>query len=617
MKALKSGVAAVALIAFTAACATNDANDATPEVSAAWAPVETNAQSLETRLATLKTDAFNMAPSQAADFDAIIAAMPPLVSITYDEQLTDRSGAAVLRGLKIAPAMMPTIGFEIGELRVWGLDSEFAVARLNGQRLEETASVARRIEATNTKLYGLEGVVGMALAMAGNGPDAPDLSFDGYNFNIGKIVYDDLVLRPFVMDPKMPEMLEDAAQFFPYLQQFAAINRSFAADTIATYDVAADVSFSVDGVANTGSFALDHAGTRGQRGGDVDQTVGRGLRYNINLPSVAEQTGQPLTMNVSMDSFSQNGVRLDRVYDHLARGVMPERDSPGLLSLGVTQFAGESVSFNGREIYSVGGGTVDLSEFHWFIPTKASFSTSNAVYDIKGLLDWVQETEGDAFDAEEAEMINNVMAAAANYGLDKPSFDGLLGWNWDAATGAGVIDVDFGVDDFMRFNLDFSGILPDFNSVSALVPDDLEQTDEAALEALFENNTKVSSINFDVVDEGGLDKSFALAIDVAKLMPEDSSEAAMLRNQTPEGLRQMTSSLLFLAAAGAAKEFPVAQEYATMVANFITSGGALHFALQPDSALGAAELESIDSMEPDQIIEMIGFSMTHEAPAEE
>lgn len=617
MRALKSGVAAIALIAFAAGCATNDANDLTPEVSAAWAPVETDAQSLETRLAALKTDAFNMAPSETADFDAIIAAMPPLVTISYDEQLTDRSGAAVLRGLKIAPAMMPTIGFEIGELRVWGLDSDFAVARLNGQRLDETASVARRVEATNTKLYGLEGVVGMALAMVASDPDAADLSFDGYNFNIGKIVYDDLVLRPFVMDPKMPEMLEDAAQFFPYVQQFAAINRSFAADTIATYDMAADFSFSVDGVANTGSFALDYAGSRGQRGADVDQTVGRGLRYNIDLPSVAEEAGQPLTMAVSMDSFSQNGVRLDRVYDHLARGVMPERNSPGLLSLGVTQFGGESVSFNGKEIYSVGGGTMDLSEFHWFIPTKASFSTSNAVYDIKGLLDWVQETEGDAFDAEEAEMIDNVMAAAANYGLDKPSFDGVFGWNWDAATGAGVVDVDFGIDDFMRFSLDFSGILPDFNSVSALVPDDIEQTDEAALEALFQDKTKFSNVKFDVVDEGGLDKSFALAIDIAKLMPEDNAEFAMLRNQTPEGLRQMASSLLFLAAAGAAQEVPAAQEYITMVANFVTSGGALHLSVQPDQPMGVAELEALEDSEPDQIFEMVGLSLTHEAPAEE
>lgn len=616
MNALKSGVAAIALIAFTAACA-NTPDDAALETSAAWAPVQTDAATLETRLASLKTDAFNMAPAANPNIDAIIEAMPGLVTISYAEQLTDRSGATVLRGLKIAPSAMPTIGFEVGELRVWGLDGDFAVARLNGERLDETASLARRVEATNTKLYGLETVVSMVMMMAANDPDLAGLTFDGYNFNIGKIVYDDLVLRPFVMDAKTPEMLQDAAQFFPYLQQFAAINRSFAADTTATYDMVADFSFSIDGVANTGSFAMDYAGARGQRGADVDQSVGGGLRYNINLPSVAEETGQPLTMNVSLDSFSSAGVRLDRVYDHLARGVMPERDTPGLMSLGVSTFKGESVSFNGNEIYKVGGGSFDLSEFHWFIPTKASFTTTDAVYDIPGLMNWVKETDPEAFEGEEAEMINNVLAAAANYGLDKPSFDAVFGWNWDAASGAGVVDLDFGIDEFMRFNLDFSGILPDFNSVSALIPDNIDQTDEAALETLFETNTKFSGINFDIVDEGGLDKGFALAIDIAKLMPEDDSSAAMLRNQTPEGLRQMASSLLFLAAAGAAQEIPAAQEYITMVANFINDGGALHLTVKPDTPMGVSQFEELEDYEPDQILEMVGLSLTHEAPAEE
>ncbi len=616
MKLLKSGVAAVALIAFATGCA-GTPDEVTPEISAAWTPVETNAASLESRLVALKADAFNMAPAANPNIDAIIEAMPGLVSISYDEQLTDRSGATVLRGLKLAPAMMPTIGFEVGELRVWGLDGDLAVARLNGQRLDETASLARRVEATNTTLYGLETVISMVMMMAANEPELAGLTFDGYNFSIGKIVYDDLVLRPFAMDAKTPEMLDEAGQFFPYLQQFAALNRSFAADTVATYDMTADFSFSLDGVANTGSLAMDLAGARGQRGADVDQSIGRGFRYSIDLPSAAEASGQPLSMSASVDSVSSKGVRLDRVYDHLARGVMPDRNSPGLLSLGVTEFAGESISFNGKEVYTIGGGTMDLSEFHWFIPTKASFSTSNAVYDIKGLMDWVQETQGDSFDAEEAEMINNILAAAANYGLDKPSFDGVFGWNWDAASGAGVVDIDFGVDDFMRFNLDFSGILPDFNSVSALIPDDLDQTDEEGLETLFETNTKFSSFNFDIIDEGGLDKGFALAIDVAKLMPEDNSSAAMLRNQTPEGLRQMASSLLFLAAAGAAQEVPAAQEYITMVANFINSGGALHLAIQPDAPMDIDQIEALEHSEPDQILETVGLSLTHEAPAQE
>ncbi len=617
MEPLKAGAAAIALIAVATGCATNDAAGTSSDISAAYQPVQTDAATLETRLAALETDAFDMAPAANPNIDAIIAAMPALVTISYDEQLTDRSGAAVVRGLKIAPSMMPTIGFEIGELRVWGLDGDFAVARLNGERLDETAPLARRLEAANTRLYGLEGVVGMLMGLAASDPDMPDMTFDSYNFTIGKIVYDDLVLRPYVMDAKTPEMLEDAAQFFPIVQQIAAVNRTIAVDTVATYDLSAAAQVTIDGMPNTFNMAMDLAGSRGQRGGDVDQSVGRGFRYAIDLPSAAASGGPPMKMDVGLDSFSTNGMRLDRVMDHLARGVMPERDSPGLLSLGVTQLAGERVALNDKEIYTVGGATVDLSEFHWFIPTKASFSTSNAVYDIKGLLDWVQETEGDAFGPEEAEMVNNIMAAAANYGLDKPSFDGLLGWNWDAATGAGAIDVDFGIDDYMRFNFDFAGLLPDFNSVSALIPDDIEQTDEDALEDLFQTNTKFSNMTFDIVDEGGLEKSFALAIDVAKLMPEDNAEFAMLRNQTPEGLRQMASSLLYLAAAGAAQEIPAAQDYITKVANFVTSGGALRLSVAPDQPMGLAELEALEDTEPDQIFEMVGLSLTHEAPAQE
>lgn len=91
----------------------------------------------------------------------------------------------------------------------------------------------------------------------------------------------------------------------------------------------------------------------------------------------------------------------------------------------------------------------------------------------------------------------------------------------------------------------------------------------------------------------------------------------MLRNQTPEGLRQMASSLLYLAAAGAAQEIPAAQDYITKVANFVTSGGALRLSVAPDQPMGLAELEALEDTEPDQIFEMVGLSLTHEAPAQE
>ena len=73
----------------------------------------------------------------------------------------------------------------------------------------------------------------------------------------------------------------------------------------------------------------------------------------------------------------------------------------------------------------------------------------------------------------------------------------------------------------------------------------------------------------------------------------------------------------FTTAAGAAQEIPAAQEYITMVANYVTSGGALHLAVQPDAPMGVAQLEALEDAEPDQIFEMVGLSLTHEAPAEE
>jgi hypothetical protein len=139
--------------------------------SAALAAVDTDPKAVEALVAKLSTESFKGKATAAADFAAVRDALPKEVSLTWDDIAFDAvTGATVLTKVKLTPKDMPAVGVGIDELRLFDFDADLAKARLTGQRLTESAPLARRIDAKGVALFGLAAMLNSSMGTAAPAP---------------------------------------------------------------------------------------------------------------------------------------------------------------------------------------------------------------------------------------------------------------------------------------------------------------------------------------------------------------------------------------------------------------------------------------------------------------
>jgi hypothetical protein len=630
-----------------------------PGKSSAWEPAKkVDPARFEAAIDALKAAPFSFKADAIEPVDAIFAALPKSVQVTHDAATFDAAtGATAVTNVRISPADRPDVGVQIQQIRLWGLDDQLATARLGGQRLDETASLARRVEITGASAFGLANLMNPMMdaytgAVAGAIEDAlgeqsepmPQMEIGRYDFSIGKIILDDVVLRPWAMVPAKLEADSEWAEVMPLLQTYSAFYRSFAVDQIATYDMKFEFVFSEQGLEQTVLGVLDVSGTKGMRGADTDFSFLRGMRFDFNMQVPSEPLGDPsaslddpilpsdnatdappattepptlLRLTGGIERTASSGMRLDKVMGYLARGEMPPRTETDLLSLGTTRMEKQAFALNGANVYSVADATVDFSGFHWFIPTRARFGANDVVYDIKGIVDAVTAMDPEAFAqaADAGPSVAKVMETLAKYALDKPSFDYDLGWTWDAKSGDAKVDLAYGLDQFIRMKIDFAGGFPSFDAASALIPDDPEAADPAALSKLFSEKSTLKSATVDITDEGGLAKGFGLAVDIGKLMPAGDPATGFLQSTTPESLRTMASSGIYMVGSQAGAEIPAAKAALDAVAGFVAKGGKLSFRLAPKEPVLWSSLDAT-AADPTATFDRLGYSVQHVAPPE-
>ncbi len=156
MRGMKAGFAALAMITGLGACS---------QGSAAIGAVDIDAKSLEAHVAKITSEAIKGEATAAADLASLRALLPKEVSVTWASLNFDAaSGATVLTEVKVTPADMPEIGLGIAELRLWDFDVALLRARMQGQRLGETAKLARRIDAKNVSVFGMAEMMNASFA---------------------------------------------------------------------------------------------------------------------------------------------------------------------------------------------------------------------------------------------------------------------------------------------------------------------------------------------------------------------------------------------------------------------------------------------------------------------
>jgi hypothetical protein len=609
MRAFKAGFAALALGAALAVTGCSQ------QGSGARGVLDIDAKSVEGFVTKLAGEPFKGKATTQADLAAVQAALPKEVSLTWGGITFDSAAnATVLSDVKLTPKDMPQVGVAIQELRLFDFDAEFAKARLTGQRLTETASLASRIDAKGVSMFGMAAMMnGMTkggdlspvsvdpnLAQPADpsddiGPTEPAFDFDDsapvfekYDFTFSRVILNDVVLRSIEAIPApaanaaaAPDQLgmtpEQDAMFRGYIN----IMRAFGVDTFAAYDMKADFAMKQMGQTIGVSFVAKSMGTRGWRGGDFDASYARDMAYSFNMTE--GQMTPAMNASYSIGYVGMEDLHFDKLYGYMAKGVVPPRTETKLMSFGKYTFENQKLNIGGKDIMTVGASDLDARDFHWFIPTKISTSAKNVTLDMAAIIELGEAATAMAgpadpdYPAPPAPDFAAIRAALAKNGLDKPNLNFNFGYTWNETSGDTKVDLGFGGDKLLQVTNKYEGAFPSFKAVSDLIPDDPTQANEAAIAKVFDDSSKLKLVDVNIVDNGGLDKLFNLTADLGPIMAaSDPSGGNPMEGQTGASLRQMAGSMLGMVGAS-----PDIAPFVTPISNFVMQGGKLHLLLQP------------------------------------
>lgn len=618
MRAFKIGFAALAFGMALSACSSDK--------NAALEPVKTDPAAVEKLVAELTSESFKGKATAATDVAAVRDALPKTVALNWGGLNFDQaSGATVLTAVKLTPADMPNVGLSVDEVRLWDFDADFAKARLAGQRLTETAALASRVELKGAKVFGLETLMAPAMdAATGVVEDAVDdplgdefadyePKLESYDIGFGRLIIDNLVLRPYEMTPVTLASDDGFAELMPVLQQFAAVSRAFASNASVAEDFKGAFAMKQMGQRISFDMSAKTIGTRGSRGGDLDASFIRGMSFAMDIPG-DQFSGTPAQkMAGSAEHYTLENVRLDKLYSYLAKGQWPPRTEANLLSLGRFATYNTSMSLNGAQIYTSAEEVADLQNFHWFIPTKITLSAKDVSYDVRGFVQYIA-----AMDPSIAAETSQVMDVLSRTGFEKLAYDSTFSWDWNAQSGAAKIGGLFDADQFLKIDAKFEGGLPAFKAVSDLIPDNIDATDGAAVAKVFEQASTLKLVDLDVVDNGGLTKSFNLAAEIMKMQPATPDAPNPMANMTPDAMRSMAAAGVYMVADQAAAQVPTAGALIRPLAAFIEKGGRLKVTLAPKEPVQIAtwgNALSAGQISPDAAIQQLNIKVEHMPPA--
>jgi len=615
MRTFKAGLLALAFATGLAGCGQGG--------SAALNAVDTDPKAVEALVTKLQTENFKGKATAATDFAAVRDALPKDVTLAWGNLSFDAAtGSTVLTQVKLGVASMPGVGINIDELRLYDFDADLAKARLTGQRLTESAPLAARIDAKGISLVGMAAMLNQSMGFmptpappVGMTPDlappegAPEgwppstepsfefddamfaTSFDRYDFSFGRIILNDVVVRPYEAAAAPPSG-DMAGMYGPgseVMQQYLGVMRAFGIDTFAAYDMKADFAMTQMGQKVVATVGAKATGTRGMRGGDVDASFIRGMNIAFDASASAVTGAPPMNFSYAIEHMGIEDMRFDKLYAHMAKGTMPPRTETDLLSYGLITLQNQVMKVGGKDIMTVGESSFDARKFHWLIPTEIKASATNAVIDFAAITqmsgEFAKQMEAQYADPEADPAyapaplpdFAAIAAAMEKHGLARPNMNFNFGWNWNATSGDAKVDLGFGGDKLMQMGFKYEGGLPDFKSASDLMPEDGGMTDMTPVAELFDKRSTLKLINVNVVDNGGLTRMFDFAADMGPIMAAtDPSGFNPLEGQTGASLRQMAGSMMNMLGAS-----PDIAPFVTPIANFVMQGGKLNLAFQP------------------------------------
>jgi len=293
---------------------------------------------------------------------------------------------------------------------------------------------------------------------------------------------------------------------------------------------------------------------------------------------------------------------------------LPPRSETDLMSLGLFHMRDMKVGQNGLDLYALKDASFDASGWHWLVPTKMRIEVKDlTTYNRNAMLAAYEGMKRSAKAAGEPEPpLSTVLppemdASMKKYGFDVTTGGGGFGWNWDPKTGAGKVDADFHVDKLAHSALHFEGLLPNFDEVSKLLPEDKAPTDAQmeAVSKLFNDKMALKNASFDLVDEGALAKGFAFVneMETTRQGPSDQKPKSvdMLRAEMANGFRTQASEMK-------ANKKPRNAAAMEAIAAFLQKGAPIHFLLNPAAPVMLSQFEGMMG-DDEKALETLNFTV--------
>lgn len=624
----------------------------TPEVISV--PAEVDADFAE--FTSLLEASFVDADASETDLTGLLAALPAYTAIDWETMRFDGdTGATVFTGLNVSLGSDTPIGMRFEEAMVWGLDADFLAARLRGERLTESGALMTRFDGRQFTYFGLGEAINIGINgfidLIADGEDLPegfDFGVEAFDYSGSRLLITDVSLLPWEMAllsadilpeelDEEPEVKELFVNGIHLMQQFVAGSRSVAMDKAVMTDATMTMDMRQPGANVDISSEIEFYGISGMRGLDYDQTVIRNVKSVQTTEYVAMDFGEdeygdispmgmPAGTEVSQETTyaaaKSRNIKLDKAMGFFARGELPGLEERDLLSLGQSSVTDFALRLNGSEAFAAKEIRFDAEEFEWLIPSDLQISFDDGSINISELIDFTKGImEGFADTAEETmseteaaelamvlEGMEKGVALLPDYGLDKITMDGSFSAVWAADAGPADFAYELNGDGFGIGKFDLSLNFPVYETLQAAAQsEDLE----GALETAFEEAFAIRSGGYFEQDLGGYDKILGFVNAIGTEYP-DQGWGAMVSNMEPAQMRTYGATLIRMAQAGAAEEFPPAGAWLDAIAAYVEIGGAIEFGMRPADPVTPETFEELDAIDdPQTIVDRLGLSVTH------
>ena len=592
----------------------------------------------------------------------VTALLPESIKLTIGSSSFDAdSGATIWTNVSLTGAENTDVGITADEVKLWGLNTDGITARVAGENLDQTVKLAERIEASGVRTLGLDVLMsnwmvsyieGISQTIETFAPDegineeelaeireAMEMVVNEYSFEVERMVAVGPKLRPWVFEPidiEAAAEAEDEGQAVLFvLQEAVAYYRAFGVDEMVWTDTTFDMVMDQDGVKQdvTGGYGL--IGYSGWNGGDIERSLLTDMRMNqtVDMREAFEdfeaeiddsaEFFQEMDMDFTIALATVDGMKLDKVLEFIALGEWPSTDVTDLMAYGRVEMDSMDVLLNGATFFAIDKTILDFSSWHWFIPNEAEVTLNGFKYDIEGFFNMMGPIL-EADDPEAWQMMQKGMEIAKNYEALPILYDQSYFWDWNPETGVFSFKSPQKHHTFGEADFEISGFLPNFEDGVAAFREDMayeadpdadiyeELFRETAWEKLVEEKFSVTGGFLKLEDQGGLDKLFPLIIEIGKLNPDEAGP--MIANSTPEALRQAAVSGIGFGAIQMGKEMPQAENWIMSFADWVRDGGTFTVRIDPSEPLGAHLQEKYPDLDPDQIAEILGITVTHETP---